>query len=262
MRILYWYAFYSVQAFKKEKTNNILEDLSLTRHRWWLESDSRNYWWCCWNGAEVSIYWYRHQNYICECLAFLRIMSCHFIDCDVFCVVETEKLTFIFARRFAVFSVFFRVFPYLYNERLLLGCFTENVDRRVRWERLNRSTVFTLTMVWFAFSVHTLREFHTQKDWEHSLPRFIPILSLIIEFMHGRAGDTITVARNKDTECERASDKERTKKTGNYQCIEQVVWIIALTQATCVCVWGIQCEHENKRTIKNTTYLYWKCHEM
>lgn len=110
------------------------------------------------------------------------------------------------------FSVFFRVFPYLYNERLLLGCFTENVDRRVRWERLNRSTVFTLTMVWFAFSVHTLREFHTQKDWEHSLPRFIPILSLIIEFMHGRAGDTITVARNKDTECERASDKERTKK--------------------------------------------------
>lgn len=160
------------------------------------------------------------------------------------------------------FSVFFRVFPYLYNERLLLGCFTENVDRRVRWERLNRSTVFTLTMVWFAFSVHTLREFHTQKDWEHSLPRFIPILSLIIEFMHGRAGDTITVARNKDTECERASDKERTKKTGNYQCIEQVVWIIALTQATCVCVWGIQCEHENKRTIKNTTYLYWKCHEM
>lgn len=30
--------------------------------------------------------------------------------------------------------------------------------------------------------------------------------------MHGRAGETITVARNKDTECERASDKERTKK--------------------------------------------------
>lgn len=55
--------------------------------------------------------------------------------------------------------------------------------------------------------------------------------------MHGRAGETITVARNKDTECERASDKERTKKkTGNHQCIEQVVWIIALTQATCVCV--------------------------